>query len=138
MKQAMLSAGAVILRRAPEGCRYLLLRCYHYWDFPKGQVEAGEAPFDAACREVQEETALDALDFAWGQTYCETPPYGAGKVARYYLAVAHDPAVQLLVNPELGLPEHHEYRWLSYPSARALLAPRLLPVLDWAHDISRC
>jgi bis(5'-nucleosidyl)-tetraphosphatase len=51
MKRKMLSAGTVILHRGPDDCRYLLLRSYRYWDFPKGIVEAGEPPFSAACSE---------------------------------------------------------------------------------------
>lgn len=136
MKQKMLSAGVVILRRGQDAGRYLLLRSYHYWDFPKGHVEAGEDPLSAACREVREETSLMELDFFWGHEFRETPPYGQGKVARYYLAETRTDKVELLVNPELGFPEHHEFRWLDYRGARALLSPRLLPILDWAHAVS--
>ena len=61
-----LSAGVVLVRRAEDGWRFLLLRCYRNWDFPKGLVEAGEAPLDAARREVTEETLIEDLRFAWG------------------------------------------------------------------------
>jgi 8-oxo-dGTP pyrophosphatase MutT (NUDIX family) len=138
MKQKILSAGAVIVHRTPLQCRYLLLRCFRYWDFPKGIVEAGEAPLSAARREVEEETALSALDFLWGTAFLETLPYGPGKVARYYLASTPTDKVELPVNPELGRPEHDEFRWLLYRDARALLSPRLVPVLDWAHGLSAC
>jgi 8-oxo-dGTP pyrophosphatase MutT (NUDIX family) len=129
MKQKILSAGVVVQHRGPDGCRYLLLRSYRYWDFPKGMVEAGEAPFSAACREVSEETSLNDLDFPWGQDCCETPPYGRGKVARYYLAVTKRNAVTLPINPQVGHPEHHEFCWLKFATARTLLPPRLLSVL---------
>jgi bis(5'-nucleosidyl)-tetraphosphatase len=36
------------------------------------------------------------------------------------------------VSPELGRPEHHEYRWVSFDEAEDLLPPRLAIVLDWA------
>ena len=39
--------------------------------------------------------------------------------------------MSLAVNPELGRPEHHEYRWVSIAGARLLVAPRLLPIVDW-------
>ena len=138
MKQKILSAGIVILRREHIGCRYLLLRSYRHWDFPKGVVEAGEHPFAAACRETREETALDDLDFAWGQAFFETAPYGPGKVARYYVASTRTSGIELGINPQLGRPEHNEFRWLDYPDARALLSPRLLPALDWAHALTGC
>ncbi len=138
MKQSMLSAGVVILHRNQHGCRYLLLRCYRYWDFPKGMVEPGEQPLSAACREVEEETSLSELDFLWRQVYLETPPYGKGKVARYYLASTLSDKVALQINPQLGRPEHDEFRWLEYHDARTLLSARLLPVLDWAHAVTGC
>lgn len=129
----MLSAGAVIVRRCDLGYRFLLLRAYRNWDFPKGRVEPGEQPLDAAKREVEEETTLAPLTFRWGYDFRETPPYGRGKVARYYLAESSHGQVSLPVNPLLGRPEHHEFRWLDYGSARALLNARLRAILDWAH-----
>ena len=38
--------------------RYLLLRCFGYWDFAKGELEPGEAPLAAARRELAEEVGL--------------------------------------------------------------------------------
>lgn len=137
MEVRTLSSGVVVAYRTGSGWRYLLLRSYRYWDFPKGTVEAGEDPLDAARREVEEETTLTALRFRWGFDYRETEPYGRGKVARYYVAEAPTSVVDLPVNPALGRPEHHEYRWLTYEGARRLLAPRVVPILDWAHALIR-
>ena len=61
MSRSRFSAGAVILRQEPGGWRYLLLRVFRTWDFPKGGVETGETPMQAAMREVEEETALTGL-----------------------------------------------------------------------------
>ena len=36
------------------------------------------------------------------------------------------------ISPQLGRPEHHEYRWVSPEEARRLLNGRVLAVLDWA------
>jgi 8-oxo-dGTP pyrophosphatase MutT (NUDIX family) len=135
MKPTRLSAGVVVLRHEGDTCRYLLLRCFQYWDFPKGMVDEGEQPFAAACREVREESTLDGLDFIWGQVYIETPPYAGGKVARYYIAESAEGEVALPVTEVLGRPEHDEFRWVTYSEARALLGPRLIAVLDWAHRI---
>ncbi len=132
MRAQRLSAGVVVVRTDRDGPRYLLLRAYRYWDFPKGEVEVGEDPVVAARREVREETTLADLRFRWGHDYRETDPYGRGKVARYYLAEAPGGAVTLPVNPELGRPEHHEHRWATYEEARRLLSLRVRPVLDWA------
>ena len=125
------------VRRDPTGVsRYLLLRVYAYWDFPKGELEPGEEPLAAARREVAEETGLADVRFPWGEAFRETPPYSRGKVARYYLAEAPSGEARLQVSPALGRPEHHELRWLAYDEARALLGDRLRPILDCAHALA--
>lgn len=126
-----LSAGVVVIRDTPEGQRFLLLRAYNHWDFPKGKVEEGEHPLEAARREVTEETTITDLDLSWGERYTETGPYNRGKVARYYLGVTTQEEVQLPVNPELGEPEHSEYRWVSLSEAWQLASPRVRQVLRW-------
>ena len=55
------SAGGLLL----DGERVLLIQTQNLkgqkvWSFPKGQVEAGEAPQDTALREVREETGYQA------------------------------------------------------------------------------
>lgn len=130
-----LSAGVVVVRETPEGMRFLLLRAYRHWDFPKGMVETGETPLDAAKREVEEETGLADLDFRWGDDFRETPPYARGKVARYYLASTGQEEVRLAANPQTGIHEHMEYRWVDYDTAARLVAPRVKVMLDWAQGL---
>ena len=48
-----------------------------------------------------------------GQGFIDTGPYNKGKISRYYLARSIDTHVTLPINPELGLPEHHEARWVE-------------------------
>ena len=132
------AAGAVVVRRGADGePRYLLLRVYKYWDFPKGGVEAGETPLAAAVREVEEETTLTGLRFPWGEAFRETAPYSGGKVARYYLAESPAGDVRLPVSSALGRPEHHEFRWLPYGEARERLGERVREILDWADGVVR-
>ena len=132
----MRSAGIVILRKTEGGFLYLLLRAYNYWDFPKGLVEDGEDPFKAATREAEEEAGITDLKFSWGHAYHETPPYGRGKVARYYVAETDSDTVKLPVSHELGRPEHHEARWMSFDEARSKALPRIQAVLDWARTMA--
>ncbi len=56
------SAGGVVFRRTDGVATFLLIRdSYKNWGFPKGHLEPGEPPADAARREVAEETGLDEL-----------------------------------------------------------------------------
>lgn len=137
MSTKILSAGVVVVRQDNEDqWLYLLLRCYDYWDFPKGMVEAGEKPLDAAIREVEEETTISKLNFEWGDKYLETGPYKQGsKIARYYLASTPQINVSLPVNPQLGRAEHEEYRWMTFEAAYDNLSPRVQRVLTWASQI---
>jgi len=134
LKTYTLSAGVVIMRSTQSQPRYLMLRAFNYWDFPKGVVEPGEDPQQAAMREVREETGLilSLEDFRWGKGYQETPPYGLGKIARYYLAESREGEPYLPINPMLGKPEHEELRWVTYKEAQAILPPRLKAILNWA------
>ncbi|HEU4531256.1 MAG TPA: NUDIX domain-containing protein [Steroidobacteraceae bacterium] len=130
-----LSAGAVVVRETPQGLRFLLLRAFNHWDFPKGLVENGEEPLQAAVREVREETTIADLQFPWGEAFAETGPYSRGKTARYYLAKTSTIAIALPMNPETGRAEHSEYRWVDFATATRLVSPRVLPVLDWARGL---
>lgn len=131
MKQR-LSAGVVVVREGSEGLRFLLLRAYRNWDFPKGLVEEGEDPLAAAVREAAEEAGLADLAFEWGTEFVETEPYAGNKVARFYVARTRAERVELGINPTLGRPEHHEYRWVDLTEAFALTVPRLHGVIAWA------
>jgi bis(5'-nucleosidyl)-tetraphosphatase len=130
-----LSSGVVVVSLAQRKLNFLLLRAYRNWDFPKGLVEVGEDPIDAALREVKEETTLDDLSFDWGTAFIETGPYNKGKISRYYIARSKETVVRLPVNPDLGRPEHHEACWVDFAKALSMVSPRLQPVVRWAHAI---
>ena len=132
----ILSAGIVVVRRQADAWKYLFLRVFRNWDFPKGETQAGESPLETAVRETREETGITELRFQWGEVFKETEPYNRGtKVARYYLAQTPADRVVFAVNPQLGVPEHHEYRWLSGSAIETLAPVRLLPVIRWARGI---
>jgi len=133
-RSTRLSAGVVVVRRQGDDWLYLLLRAFNHWDFPKGMVEEGEEPLAAAIREVREESTIEDLDFAWGGESTQTGPYSRGKVAQYFIASTRTIEVELAVNPEIGRPEHTEFRWVSLEEARELVTPRLQPVLKWAAE----
>jgi 8-oxo-dGTP pyrophosphatase MutT (NUDIX family) len=130
-----MSSGVVVVSVLERKLKFLLLRAYRNWDFPKGMVELGELPIDAAVREVREETKLDDISFDWGLEFMETGPYNKGKIARYYIARSKETHIELPINPELGTPEHHEARWVDYDRALTMVSPRLQPVMRWAYRI---
>ena len=56
------SSGGVVFRMHADGPHFLLIRDpYENWGLPKGHLEGGETPLDAAVREVTEETGLCEL-----------------------------------------------------------------------------
>ena len=132
----VLSAGFIVARRGNPGWLFLLLRAFGYWDFPKGIVERGEDPWDAALREVREETTIADLRSPWGRIFMESAPYlGGRKVARYYLGETRREHVELPVNPQIGKPEHDAYAWLDFEKAMSMLAPRVRPCLRWGYGV---
>ncbi len=135
MSEEKLSCGIVLARVVGNGYQTLLLRAYHHWDFPKGLLEDGEEPMQAAKRELCEETSIDVVDWQWGDRFLETGPYSRGKTARYYLATTEQEDVVMGPSPETGEPEHHEYRWVSFDEAYDLSSPRVRNVVVWARQI---
>lgn len=122
-----LAAGIIPFRREHGRRLYLLLRSYAYWDFPKGELNPEEEPWAGARRELQEETGIARAE-PYGFDFFETDVYGKNKKARYYPAEVSGSEVRLSR-------EHHEFRWLPYRRARALLTPRVREALDWAENV---
>ena len=61
MARAERSAGFLIVHRRPDrpdDLRFLLLDYGRHWDFAKGHVHKGESDYDAAVRELREETGI--------------------------------------------------------------------------------
>jgi bis(5'-nucleosidyl)-tetraphosphatase len=135
LSDTKLSCGVVLARATDDGYMTLMLRAYHHWDFPKGLLEEGEEPVEAALRELREETGIGSADFEWGKRHIDTGPYSRGKTARYYLARTDEKDVVLGPSPETGEPEHHEWRWVGFDEAYDLASPRVREVVRWARQI---
>ena len=61
------TSGGIIVRRNQENYLFLLLRKQQRegleWIFPKGHIESQESSYQAAIREVTEETGIDELHY---------------------------------------------------------------------------
>ncbi|MGQ9921260.1 MAG: NUDIX domain-containing protein [Desulfobacca sp.] len=56
-------AGGIVYRRYDDTIHYLLVQAKpnpEHWVLPKGHIELGESPEEAACREIREETGVEA------------------------------------------------------------------------------
>ena len=118
------SAGAVLYGHfVNDETKFLLL---HYasghWDFPKGNVEAGETEVETVKREIFEETGITDIRFAKGfvqPIFCSYKRDGGlvRKNVTFYLAQTPTRSV-ILSN------EHQDFLWADYLSALTTLTYR--------------
>ncbi|MDP1706460.1 MAG: bis(5'-nucleosyl)-tetraphosphatase [bacterium] len=131
-----ISAGIVIYRRDKDGIKFLLL--YHggrYWNFAKGHLEENERSFEAAIREVKEETGIEKQDLIFKNSFrindSFTFTYEKQKIFKiviYYLAESLKKEIKIS-------DEHQGFAWLPYEEARRLLMhPQLKNILKKAYD----
>lgn len=136
----------IIFHRAPDGCRFLLLRSRltrrPLWEFPKGGVNEGETLEEAALRELQEETGLAPEDvrlvvgFERAEDYRFTAGEGGERTfirkrVTYYLAESL--RTEITISPS----EASHFAWFSpdetrrklrYKARRAMLDEALAAV----------
>lgn len=142
-----LSAGILLFRQREDRLEVLLVKPggpfwrnkdAGAWMIPKGLVEQGETPVEAALREFEEETGtrLTTVPFPLA-----TVRQAGGKlVAAFALEGDLDPAAirsnefELEWPPRSGrlqpFPEVAEARWMTLDEARQLMLPSQLPLLD--------
>jgi len=119
----VISAGIIIFRRTQEGLKFLLL--YHgrnYWNFPKGKIETTEGSWQAALREVREETGLKASELKFIQNfktyerfYFRRGKENIFKIVILYLAETKQPRITISH-------EHEGYGWFTFSEARRVLS----------------
>lgn len=134
MKQ---SAGFILFSDFNGITKFLLLRCYNYWDFAKGHREENETLLETAYRETKEEANINKEDIVlWHNGSYTTEPYAKpSKTATYYLGLSLTHKIELLPNPVSNIIESHEYRWATYDEAKLLCNERIGKALDWANNI---
>jgi len=142
-----LSAGILLFRRRRGETEVLLIKPggpywrnkdTGAWMIPKGMVEPGEKPAEAALREFAEETGtvLDAIPFPLA-----TVRQAAGKQVQAFAVEGDLDAAAVRSNdfemewpPRSGrlerFPEVVEARWMSLAEAKAMMLPSQLPLID--------
>jgi len=144
---APLSAGILLYRQHRDGIEVLLIKPggpfwrnkdIGAWMIPKGAVEPGELPAEAALREFEEETGtrLTSVPFPLKKIR-----QAGGKIVEAFALEGDlDPAAvtsnefELEWPPRSGrlerFPEVVEARWMSLEKARSMMLPSQLPLLD--------
>ena len=141
------SAGILLFRDREERTEVLLIKPggpfwrnkdAGAWMIPKGAIEAGETPIEAAMREFEEEIGqpLKAVPFA----LCSVRQAG-GKLVEVFACEGDVDAAKIASikfemewPPKSGelqtFPEAEEGRWMPIVEARRLMLPSQLPILD--------
>jgi predicted NUDIX family NTP pyrophosphohydrolase len=142
-----LSAGILLFRQRENATEVLLIkpggpywrsRDAGAWMIPKGAVEPGEMPVEAALREFAEETGsrLTAVPFPLAKVR-----QAGGKFVDAFAAEGDLDAATVASNhfemewpPKSGrkelFPEVAEARWMTLAEARRMMLPSQLPLID--------
>ena len=94
------------------------------YDIPKGRIDPGETPFQAAERECYEESGIVPVRIIAG-------PFIDGPMATW-LGLTDEEEVIISENPETGEREHVNYRWVKPEVLRKNCLDYLRPTLIWA------
>lgn len=121
------SAGFVIYRKEKEDVKFLLLkypsekRDRPYWGLPKGHIEEGESPKEAAFRELFEETGIKEEEVKVSKDFKEFNKYHFKKdeetifkIVIYFLAKTKRETVKISH-------EHTDYKWVGFEEAMKLM-----------------
>jgi predicted NUDIX family NTP pyrophosphohydrolase len=142
-----LSAGVLLFRQRDGQTEVLLIKPggpfwrnkdVGAWMIPKGRVEPGEAPAEAALREFEEETGtrLTTVPFPLARVR----QAGGKWVEAFALEGDLDPsaivsnAFEIEWPPRSGrfalFPEAELARWMTFEQAREMMLPSQLPLID--------
>ena len=137
-----LSCGVVILNEDHE-----LLLCHvtghNHWDLPKGGIDAGESPLQAALRETREETGLrlaaaELVDLGrFRYTAKKDLHLFATCTARFDIASLQCESHFSERFSGKRLPEMDAFGWFGFARVGALCTPKMALVLSAELDLAR-
>jgi predicted NUDIX family NTP pyrophosphohydrolase len=140
------SAGVLLFRKKAEfevllikpGGPFWRNRDAGAWMIPKGTVEPGETPADAALREFEEETGtkLASVPFPlakvrqsggkWVEAFAVEGDLDAAAISSNTFEMEWPPRSGRIES----FPEAEDARWMTLAQARQLMLPSQLPLLD--------
>ena len=145
------SAGVLLFRQRGGDTEVLLIkpggpfwrnRDAGAWMIPKGHVEPGETPVEAALREFAEETgtALTTLPFPltrvrqaggkWVEAFAAEGDLDAAAIESISFPMEWPPRSGRIAH----FREAEEARWMSLAEARQMMLPSQLPLIDALED----
>ena len=109
------SVGAIVFRKEKEPIYLLLHYEAKHWDFPKGNVEAGETDVETVKREIKEETGIKDIEIVRDfkekiQYFYKLKKELISKDVGFYLAKTKTAQIKLSF-------EHIGSKWLPYKKA---------------------
>ena len=113
------SAGLILFRVVDGERLYLLLHYPHgHWDFVKGKIEEGESKQEAALRELEEETGLEAdIMDGFEEQLSYTFREGDELIEKtVYFLIGQTEAEDIELSHE-----HIDFAWLAYNQAEGQL-----------------
>jgi len=129
------SAGFVLYREGRAGRKWLVLDYGRHWDYPKGHLEKGETAWQAAVRELREETGIKQVDrVGKAERRMEyafySPKKGhVRKTVTYFVGQTRKREVRVS-------DEHEGFAWLPYEEALGKLTyGNARDMLRWAERL---
>ena len=122
-------AGIVVVKRFTTGWKVLALEANDgTLDIPKGAIDPGEFPLEAALRETDEEAGITMLDFRWGVGHSVN-----GEMTCYVAQTSEEPIIS--ANPHTNIIEHISASWVDWNYLQENTYDFLKPCIQWAKGI---
>jgi len=99
------------------------------YDVPKGRIDKGETPIEAAHRELLEETGLVIKKIVRKLPIVDAP------LALWVAEVDEDDIVTIINNPDTGAIEHEEFKWLKIEEMKNTCLKYLRPFIIESKDV---
>ena len=121
-----ISAGAIVYTLIKDEILYLVIKDFHgNYGFPKGHLEKDETLYQAAIREVKEETGIDiSLHTSFKEELNYVMPNGRNKTSVYYIGYFEDQTPQRQeeeVEEILLLPYNEAYDIMTFGNMKEAL-----------------